>query len=144
LDNLQAAAMTRGERETKFIEVGQVEELNRLMPLVQQLYQERWKHREVGDPADAFILTDPKNGRFIVTGRTNHLVEIEKIVAQLRATEAGAPRDTRIYDLSTANAAELATTVRSLYLDQAKTRPAADAASATRSVTTPTLVRMVQ
>ena len=125
LDNLQAAAMTRGERETKFIEVGQVEELNRLMPLVQQLYQERWKHREVGDPADAFILTDPKNGRFIVTGRTNHLVEIEKIVAQLRATEAGAPRDTRIYDLSTANAAELATTVRSLYLDQAKTRPAA-------------------
>ncbi len=125
LDNLQAAAMTRGERETKFIEVGQVEELNRLMPLVQQLYQERWKHREVGDPADAFIITDAKNGRFIVTGRTNHLVEIEQIVAQLRATDAGAPRDTRIYDLSTANAAELATTVRSLYLDQAKTRPAA-------------------
>lgn len=125
LDNLQAAAMTRGERETKFIEVGQVEELNRLMPLVQQLYQERWKHREVGDPADAFIITDAKNGRFIVTGRTNHLVEIEQIVTQLRATDAGAPRDTRIYDLSTANAAELATTVRSLYLDQAKTRPAA-------------------
>ena len=42
-----------------------------------------------------------------------------------RSTDAGAPRDTRIYDLSTANAAELATTVRSLYLDQAKTRPAA-------------------
>lgn len=125
LENLQAAAMTRGERETKFIEVGQVDELNRLMPLVQQLYQERWKHREAGDPADAFIMTDPKNGRFIVTGRTNHLGEIEKIVDQLRATEASTPRDTRIYDLSTANAAELATTVRSLYLDQAKTRPAA-------------------
>lgn len=125
LDDLQAAAMTRGERQTKFIEVGQVDELNRLMPLVQQLYQERWKHREVGDPADAFIMTDPKLGRFIVTGRTNHLAEIESIVAQLRTTELGAPRDTRIYELTSANAAELSATVKSLYLDQAKSRPAA-------------------
>jgi len=125
LEDLQAAATARGERETKFIEVGQVEELSRLQPLVQQLYTERWKNRDSSDPADASIIIDSKNGRFIVTARTNHIAEIERIVVQLRTTELGAPRDTRIYDLSTANAAELAVTVKSLYLDQSKTRPAA-------------------
>ncbi len=125
LANLQAAATAHGERETKFIEVGQVDELNRLQPLVQQLYTERWKNRDSSDPADASIIIDGKNGRFIVTARTNHIAEIEHIVDQLRTTELGAPRDTQIYDLSTANAAELAVTVKSLYLDQAKTRPAA-------------------
>lgn len=125
LEDLQAAATARGERETKFIEVGQVEELSRLQPLVQQLYTERWKNRDSSDPADASIIIDSKNGRFIVTARTNHIAEIESIVMQLRTTELGAPRDTRIYDLSTANAAELAVTVKSLYLDQSKTRPAA-------------------
>jgi type II secretion system protein D len=125
LADLQAAATARGERETRFIEVGQADELNRLQPLVQQLYQDRWKNRDASDPADAQIMVDAKNGRFIVTARTNHLAEIERIVNQLRTTELAQPRDTRIYDLSTANAAELATTVRSLYLDQSKTRPAA-------------------
>ncbi|HXG47059.1 MAG TPA: secretin N-terminal domain-containing protein, partial [Methylomirabilota bacterium] len=125
LGDLQAAATARGERQTKFIEVGQVDELNRLLPLVQQLYQDRWKNRDASDPADATLMIDAKNGRFVVTGRTNHLAEIETIVAQLRTTELGAPRDTRIYELTTANAAELASTVRSLYLDQAKARPAA-------------------
>lgn len=125
LNDLQAAFTARGERQTKFIEAGQVDELNRLQPLVQQLYQDRWKNRDASDPADASLIIDAKNGRFIVTGRTNHLAEIEGIVAQLRATELGAPRDTRIYELSSANAAELSATVKSLYLDQAKTRPAA-------------------
>ncbi len=125
LTDLQAAFTARGERQTKFIEAGQVDELNRLQPLVQQLYQDRWKNRDASDPADASLIIDAKNGRFIVTGRTNHLAEIESIVAQLRSTELGAPRDTRIYELSSANAAELSVTVKSLYLDQAKTRPAA-------------------
>jgi len=125
LSDLQAAFTARGERQTKFIEAGQVDELNRLQPLVQQLYQDRWKNRDASDPADASLIIDAKNGRFIVTGRTNHLAEIEDIVAQLRSTELGAPRDTRIYELSSANAAELSVTVKSLYLDQAKTRPAA-------------------
>ncbi len=123
LNDLQAAATARGDRATKFIEVGQADELARLQPLVLQLYQDRWKNRDASDPADAQLIADAKNGRFIVTGRTNHLAEIESIVAQLRTTDLALPRDTRIYDLSTANAAELSTTVRSLYLDQAKTRP---------------------
>ena len=124
INDLQAAFAARGARQTKFIEVGQVDELTRLQPLVQQLYQDRWKHRDASDPADANIMMDAKNGRFIVTGLTNHLAEIESIVSELRTTELSAPRDTRIYELSTANAAELSVTVKSLYLDQAKTRPA--------------------
>ncbi len=125
LTELQAAATARGERATRFIEVGQADELSRLQPLVMQLYNDRWKNRDASDPADAQLIADAKNGRFIVTGRTNHLDEIERIVGEVRTSELALPRDTRIYDLSTANAAELATTVRSLYLDQAKTRPAA-------------------
>ncbi|HAM70471.1 MAG TPA: hypothetical protein DCM86_02380, partial [Verrucomicrobiales bacterium] len=126
LGDLQAAITIQSPRETKLIEMGTVDEMTRLLPLVTQLYQERWKGRDVSDPADAQIIADPKNARFIVTGRTNHFVEIETILAQLRGTNAvAAPRDTRVFDLTTASAPELATTVKTLYMEQAKTRPGA-------------------
>lgn len=125
LGDLQAAQTVHGSRETKMIEIGQADELQRLQPLVQQLYTERWRDRAIGDPADAQITPDARNARFIVTGRTNHLAEIEKIVEELRSKDLSQPRDTRLYDLTTANAAEFATTVRSLYLDQSKNRPGA-------------------
>ncbi len=124
IEALQAAQTVHGSRETKMIEIGQVDEMTRLLPLVQQLYAERWRDREIGDPADAQIVADTRNARFIVTARTNHIAEIEKIVTDLRSADVGQPRDTRIYDLSTANAVELSTTVKALYLDQAKNRPA--------------------
>jgi len=128
LAELQAAQTVHGPRETKIIDIGRADELNRLLPLVQQLYQERWRDRALGDPADAQILADTRNARFIVTGRTNHLAEIEKIVQELRSQDLGVPRETRIYDLTTANAAEFASTVQSLYLDQSKNRPGAQTA----------------
>src|SRR6185436_8621150 len=59
------------------------------------------------------------------TGKPEHLKQIESILTQL-GTGAAKPRsdvrDTRIIDLSTASAVELATTVRTLYLEQAKPR----------------------
>ncbi|MFO1497710.1 MAG: secretin N-terminal domain-containing protein [Verrucomicrobiota bacterium] len=124
LGELQSAQVERGPRETKLIDIGQVDEMQRLLPMVQQLYRERWRDRVAGDPADAQIFADARNARFIVTARTNHIAEIEAIITQLRAgaVEAGA-RETRIYDLTTATAMELSATVRSLYQEQAKNRP---------------------
>jgi type II secretory pathway component GspD/PulD (secretin) len=129
LADLQASQNLQAPRETKLLELGSVEEMNRLLPLVQQLYQDRWKNRDASDPADAQILPDAKNGRFIVTARTNQIVEIESILAQLRGNKAQPEaRDTRIFDLTTASAVELAVTVRTLYQEQSRSRPASGAA----------------
>jgi type II secretory pathway component GspD/PulD (secretin) len=129
LSDLQAAIVTQSPRETRLIDLGTVDEMTRLLPLVQQLYQDRWRGRDVSDPADAQIMPDPKNARFIVTARTNHFAEIETILGQLRGTNAvAAARDTRVFDLTTASAPELSTTVKTLYLEQAKTRPGAPTA----------------
>ena len=123
LHQLQTAQVQKGQRETKIIEIGQVDEMQRLLPLVRQLYREHWRDK-AGDPADAQIVADDRNSRFIVTARTNHIAEIESIVTQLRAgTTDQAARETRIYDLTTATAKELASTVKSLYQEQAKNRP---------------------
>ncbi len=129
VDGLQSAQLTRAARETRLLDVGSADELTRLQPLVQQLYTDRFKGRDASDPADAQIIADAKNARFIVTARTNHFAEIEAILAQLRSKEtAFQARDTRVFDLTTANAVELSTTVRTLYTEQAKNRPGAPAA----------------
>ena len=126
---LQASQVVRAARETRLLEVGSLDELNRLQPLVQQLYIDRVKGRDTSDPADAKILPDPQNARFIVTGRSNHIAEIEGILAQLRGRDSQfAARETRIFDLTTASAVELSGTVRTLYLEQAKNRPGAPSA----------------
>ncbi len=127
VSELQAAQGATAARETRFIELGSAEELTRLQPLVQQLYQVRSTNNPTDRP-DAVFVPDVKNARLIVTARTNHLVEIERIITQLRGNDSNTqPRETRVIDLSTANAAELATTVRTLYTEQAKTRPGAPA-----------------
>jgi type II secretory pathway component GspD/PulD (secretin) len=129
VDELQSAQVARSARETRLIPLGTADELARLQPLVQQLYTDRLQGRDTSDPADAQIISDAKNARFIVTGRTNHITEIEEIIAQLRGNTADlVPRDTKIFDLTSANAVELATTVRTLYTEQAKNRPGSPAA----------------
>lgn len=125
ISELQQAAVVVGPRETKQIEIGFVDEMTRLMPLVQQLYQERVRSGDASDTADAQIISDTKNARFIVTARTNHIAMIEALVKELRAVDLTQPRDTRLYDLTTASAVEFATVVRSLYMDQSRTRPGA-------------------
>jgi type II secretory pathway component GspD/PulD (secretin) len=126
ITSLQGGAATNQPgRETRSFEVGSAADVQRLQPLVQQLYQDQWKEKSESDPADAQILSDTKTGRLIVTGKPEHLKQIESILTQL-GTGAAKPRsdvrDTRIIDLSTASAVELATTVRTLYLEQAKSR----------------------
>ena len=128
IDDLQTAQVRLAPRETKLIEIGTSEELARLQPLLQQLFQDRWKGRDASDPPDAQIVSDTKNARFIITARTNQLAEIESILGQLRGSKTQPDvRDTRIFDLTTASASELSITVRTLYMEQAKTRPGSTA-----------------
>ncbi len=112
-------------RITKILDLGSVEELQRLSPLVQQLYREQLRGKETSDPADAQFIPDSLTGRLILTARTNQVQQIETILAQLRETKApGANFETRIYNLSSSTAAELAQTVTSLYQDEVKRNPA--------------------
>ncbi len=128
IEDLQAAQLSRPQRETKLFDVGTPDEMTRLMPLVQQLYRDHVRGRDANDLPDAQIIPDLKNARLIVTGRTNHLAEIEGILTQLRAGQTtGEVRDTRVYELTTATASELSATVRTLYQEQAKTRPGSPA-----------------
>ncbi|HEY6229207.1 MAG TPA: secretin N-terminal domain-containing protein, partial [Verrucomicrobiae bacterium] len=133
LTEVQAAQANLAPRDTKMIDVGNPAELTRLAPLVQQLYQERWRDQGFTDSADALILPDPKNARFVVTGRTNHLTEIEKIVNQLLAGKKGPePRETQSFDVG--DATELARVqplVQQLYTDKWKDKALTDPADAT-------------
>ncbi len=111
-------------RQTQSFEVGQAEDVRRLLPLVQQLYREQWKDHGPEDPADAQILGDEKTGRLIVTARPNHIARIKSILDQLGPSNSNRePRDTRVYDLEAASAPELARTVQTLFEEQMKSQP---------------------
>jgi type II secretion system protein D len=112
-------------RDTKILNLGSPEEVQRLSPLVQQLYREQLRGKEATDPADALFLPDSTGGRMIVTARTNHLAQIETILTQLREnTNALAPdHETRIFNLASSTATELAVTVNALYSEELKRNP---------------------
>ena len=127
VNDLQAAQGAQAARDTRFFDLGSASELERLQPLVQQLYRIRSTNNP-SDRPDAVFIPDTKNARLIVTARTNHLAEIERILTQLQGDQPSlAQRETRVIDLTTANAAELSSTVRTLYQEQAKSRPGAPA-----------------
>src|SRR5688572_23661085 len=116
-------SQSRPPSETRGFDIGTAADVQRLLPIVQQLYQDQWRGK--GDPADAQIVSDARAGRIIVSGKPEHIKQIEEIIKQVGATQAKPPteaRETRVYDLTTANAMELATTVRTLYTEQAKVR----------------------
>jgi len=125
VDTLQLQWQNRGPRVTKLFPIGPTEEVQRLQTLATQLYQDEMRGQDPSDPADAQILPDMLNGQLIVTGRTNHLAKIIDILDRLKSAGAGATNQTRVYDLETANAAELSTTVRSLFEQELKTQPGA-------------------
>jgi type II secretion system protein D len=125
IQRLQRDLTAQSERETRTFDLGHPQEVVRLLPLVQQLYQDELKDKGDSDPADARILPDTQGGRLIVTARPAHLKQIETILKQLSAEGLKAePRETRVYDLTSAAASELAVTVRTLYQEHLKSQPA--------------------
>ena len=123
LDDLQKLQPAPADRTTKMFDLGPADEVIRLVPLVRSLYEERWRTRPLSDPADATFLPDTRNGRVIVTARTNHLVEIETILAQVRGPAASEVRETRFFDLTSGDALGVALTLKTLYTEQARLRP---------------------
>ncbi len=124
IDNLKTRTMAAPARETKAIPVGTPADVQRLQPIVQDLYTDTWKDKPENDPADAQIIADERSGRLIVTGKPEHVAAIEKIVQQLGAGDArpvSGRRETRVFEL-TGNAATVAKNVEQLYLDNAKSR----------------------
>ncbi|MCI0744967.1 MAG: hypothetical protein L0Y58_06135, partial [Verrucomicrobia subdivision 3 bacterium] len=122
---LSGTTTNHAARETRSFDIGTAADVQRLLPLIQQLYQDQWKDRLDADPADAQIVGDARAGRIIVSGKPEHLKQIETIIQQLgtgKAKPVTEARATRVYDLTTANAMELATTVRTLYTEEAKIR----------------------
>jgi type II secretion system protein D len=123
LTQLKAQTTDSSERERKVLELSEGESVDKLLPLVQQLYEDRWKDRGSADTPDAQLLADPENRRLIVSGRADHIKEIEAILETVRGTErAMIPRETRVYDITASDADELADTVRTLYDKQLKSR----------------------
>ncbi len=112
-------------RETKVFEVGNSADVQRLQPLVEQLYSDQWKDKAGTDPADAQILADTRMGRLIVTGKPEHVKEIAAIIEQLgvsgRRPEPG-KRQTKVFQLNGGDADDIQKLVERLYQDQAKER----------------------
>jgi type II secretion system protein D len=124
LEQLQKTAASRGERETRMLRIGQPEEVARVLPLIQQLYTERWKTKDPADPADAQLIADAANGRILATGQPSHLAEIEALLELVRNPAANpAGRDTQVFNLGNVQAADIAATLRSLYQEQLKSEP---------------------
>jgi len=123
LDDLQKLQTQPAGRETKMFDLGPADEVIRLVPLVRSLYEERWRTRPLADPADATFLPDTRYGRVIVTGRTNHLAEIEAILAQVRGPAANEVRETKFFELPSGDALAVAATLKTLYTEQARLRP---------------------
>ena len=112
-------------RETKVFEVGNSADVQRLQPLVEQLYSDQWKDKAGTDPADAQILADTRMGRLIVTGKPEHVKEIAAIIEQLgvsgREPEPG-KRQTKVFKLNGGDADDIQELVERLYQDQARER----------------------
>ncbi|HYE30915.1 MAG TPA: secretin N-terminal domain-containing protein [Methylomirabilota bacterium] len=119
---LQNTQASQEPRITQMIPVANAEDISRVMPTVQQLYQEHWKSKDANDPADAQLIADARNSRLIVTGRTNHVAAIARLVEQVSSSTNTEPRETRIYELKNSVAADLSTTLRAMYLEEARLR----------------------
>ncbi|MEX2673281.1 MAG: secretin N-terminal domain-containing protein [Phycisphaeraceae bacterium] len=110
-------------RETRMIEMGGAAEVQRLLPLVQDLYEEQLRDDRASGPADAQILADAEAGRLIVTARPNHADRIQAIVTSLRERPVEAEdRETRVYELTASTAENLASTVTRIYEERAADR----------------------
>ncbi len=113
------------KRETQVFEVGNSADVQRLQPLVEQLYSDQWKDKAGADPADAQILADTRMGRLIVTGKPEHVKEIAAIIGQLGVSErkpAGGRRQTKVFKLNGGDAGDIQGLVEKLYEDQARER----------------------
>ena len=126
VSELEAPTNIESERVSRIIELGDVSEVERLQPLVEQVYVDRYKDN-IKESADAQIISDPSAASLIVTGTEDHVKAIEGIIAELRLkNNKSRPRITRVYDLNNTEASIIAPTVTQLYAEKLKDQPGAD------------------
>ena len=126
VSELEAPVNIESDRVSRVIELGDISEVERLQPLVEQVYLDRYKDN-VQEPADAQIISDPSAGSLIISGSKDHVKVIEEIVSNLRKkNNQPRPRITRVYELNNTQAETLATTVTQLYAEKLKDNPGAD------------------
>ena len=126
VSELEAPTNIESERVSRIIELGDVSEVERLQPLVEQVYVDRYKDN-IKESADAQIISDPSAASLIVTGSPDHVKAIEGIIAELRLkNNKSRPRITRIYDLNNTEASIIAPTVTQLYTEKLKDKPGED------------------
>src|SRR5690606_19713459 len=109
-------------RLTSLFEIGGPEELARVKALVESLHRQSRSDR--GLSVHASILEDAATGRMIVTAPSDELEEIAALVETARAPAASEPLETRVFDLASARAEELAATVAEIFRSETKDRPA--------------------
>ena len=131
VQTLQAGAET-SPRETKVFDLGKQSEAQRVMPLVQQLYQDQLKNEPSAGTADAQFLTDGTTGRVIVSARRDHLARIETLFQRFEPeVKLDESRQTRTFEVgSPEEATRVSTLLSQLYQDQWKGRNPNDPADA--------------
>jgi type II secretory pathway component GspD/PulD (secretin) len=123
IEQLDNALGQQPERKIKVVSLKQAK-VSELLPKARQLYNDQLANKPELTGSEMLMLEDTPNNQIILAGSEGQMALLDTILTQLQAAHAAPPeRDTRIYDLTTATASELATTVRSLYQEQAKDRP---------------------
>jgi len=115
-------------RQTKVVHVGTQTDAQRLLPILQQLYQDRVKDLDPAATSDAQILSDGKTGRLIISGRADHVTLITNLIEQA-TIGTGQPEErlTRIFNVGNpSEVSRLQPLVEQLYNDQWKDRGGED------------------
>ena len=101
-------------RQTRIFEMLDREELGRVTPLVERLYKEQVEEAGTG-PADAIILRDENTQRLIVRAKPNHLLQIAKLISELRlAKPLAKPRSTAMLPLANRKVDQIYRNIESL------------------------------
>ena len=115
-------AVEEPARETRFFEMTPRDNVTRLVPLLNQLYREAFPAEVRSGRADARFTADARTHRLMVSARAEQLEKIGELITNLRTPMESEPRQTRVYDLKSALAEDLAKTVSELYRDRSKDR----------------------
>jgi len=105
-------------RQTRIFEMLDGEELDRVTPLVEQLYKEHVNEAGTG-PADAIILRDKTTHRLIVRAKPDHIGQIAKLISELRlAKPLAKPRTTAMVPLANRKVDQIYRNIESLVNDR--------------------------
>ena len=105
-------------RQTRIFEMLDGEELDRVTPLVEQLYKEHVNEAGTG-PADAIILRDKTTHRLIVRAQPDHIGQIAKLISELRlAMPLAKPRTTAMVPLANRKVDQIYRNIESLVNDR--------------------------